>query len=189
MLQISSFFKNLLKMPRKALAPISNNIRAPNSELSPYIRGKIIGLADAGISQYQIASRFDLSRATIQSTLRRDLSQQDGKSSKRSGRPSIVTPQTRRLILRNVRKDPKISKKELHSYIGTNLSMQTMHRILKTEGITKWRAKKRPILTEEHAAARLAWALEHKDWTRKEWDIIMWSDECSVERGSGYRAK
>ncbi|KAF8242039.1 hypothetical protein K440DRAFT_473853, partial [Wilcoxina mikolae CBS 423.85] len=37
-------------------------------------------------------------------------------------------------------------------------------------------------LTEEHARKRLAWALEHKDWDAEEFEGVIWSDECSVEK-------
>jgi transposase len=41
------------------------------------------------------------------------------------------------------------------------------------------------MLTEEHRVKRLAWAIKHKDWTREDWEKVIWSDECSVERGTG----
>ncbi|RPB27351.1 hypothetical protein L211DRAFT_779408, partial [Terfezia boudieri ATCC MYA-4762] len=44
-------------------------------------------------------------------------------------------------------------------------------------------AKKRPQLTEAHAAARLKWAEERKDWTEERWGHYIWSDECSVQKG------
>jgi hypothetical protein len=41
------------------------------------------------------------------------------------------------------------------------------------------------LLTEAHAAARLAWCLRHRYMTYEEWGLFLWSDECSVERGRG----
>jgi hypothetical protein len=55
------------------------------------------------------------------------------------------------------------------------------------EGITNWLAKRRPQLSEEAARKRLAWALKHKDWTWDEWSKVIFSDECSLERGVGAR--
>ena len=62
-----------------------------------------------------------------------------------------------------------------------------MYRVLKEAGITNWLAKKRPLLRLQDVAARWAWAKKYKDWTYSDWAKIIWSDECSVERGSGYR--
>jgi len=56
---------------------------------------------------------------------------------------------------------------------------------LKKEGITNWLAKKRPVLTSEIAAKRLQFAKDHEHWGPREWKTFLWSDECSVERGSG----
>jgi len=62
---------------------------------------------------------------------------------------------------------------------------KTIHRFLDLYSISNWRAKRRPYLTEEVAAKRLAWCLARRHWTIENWGIIMWSDECSVERGRG----
>ena len=65
------------------------------------------------------------------------------------------------------------------------VSRTTFYRTLKEHGIINWIAKKRPLLTEEHAAKRLAFALKYRDWTYEEWSRVIWSDECSITRGSG----
>lgn len=49
--------------------------------------------------------------------------------------------------------------------------------------------KKRPRLIEDHAKARLAWCIERKDWTIEDWKRVIFSDECSVERGAGKRPR
>jgi len=46
---------------------------------------------------------------------------------------------------------------------------RTMDRMLRGKGIRKWIARKRPKLLPRHASARLAWALERKDWTVEQW--------------------
>lgn len=50
-----------------------------------------------------------------------------------------------------------------------------------------WIAKKRPILSEDHAKARLEWCLERKNWTFEQWAKVIFTDECSLERGSRKR--
>ena len=39
----------------------------------------------------------------------------------------------------------------------------------------------------QNVDARLAWAEKYKYWTYEDWAKVIWSDECSVERGSGKR--
>jgi len=59
--------------------------------------------------------------------------------------------------------------------------------VFKEEDITNWICKKRPLLTPEVASKRYAWALAHEGWGFDEWARVIWSDECSVERGTGRR--
>lgn len=64
-----------------------------------------------------------------------------------------------------------------------NLTTRTLQNILRGKGIRKWRARKRPPLTPEIAEKRLAWAIARKDWTAADFEGVIWSDECSVEKG------
>ena len=64
------------------------------------------------------------------------------------------------------------------------LSNNTIARILEKCGIKHWRAARRSFLTSEVASLRLAWAKEHLEWTQEQWDKVIFSDECSVERGT-----
>ena len=55
--------------------------------------------------------------------------------------------------------------------------------MLKSEGIINWLAKRRPLLTPEVVVKRLRFYRKYKDWTYAEWYKIIFSDECSLERG------
>ena len=74
---------------------------------------------------------------------------------------------------------------QLKAEAGIDFSKCTLHRRLDVYNITKWRAAKRPLLTQEHADVRLKWAKDHIVWDLDKWKYIIWSDECSVVRGSG----
>jgi hypothetical protein len=69
--------------------------------------------------------------------------------------------------------------------LDLDCGFRTIARIVKKQGIKNWLAKKRPILTKEHAKKRYEWCLARKDWGVEEWKRYIWSDECSVELGSG----
>ena len=43
--------------------------------------------------------------------------------------------------------------------------------------------RKKPPLSEANRIKRLAWAIEHKDWTDEQWGQILWSDESWVQPG------
>ena len=42
--------------------------------------------------------------------------------------------------------------------------------------------QKRPLLRKRHRAARLYWAIAHKDWTLEGWKRVVWSDESKINR-------
>ncbi len=86
-----------------------------------------------------------------------------------------VRAQRKATSLRIVRQNP------------TSVSHDTLYRLLKEKSITNWLCKKRPLLTSKVAGKRYAWALAHEDWGFDEWARVIWSDECSVERGTSKR--
>jgi hypothetical protein len=49
----------------------------------------------------------------------------------------------------------------------------------------KWLAKGRLQLTPEHKKACYQWVLEHHYWGIKEWEKVLWTDECLVEKRCG----
>lgn len=171
-------------MPRAPLTPISSNINR-RKELTPYRRAYITGLAEAGATVSSISATQNLPRQTIIDTIKKAPSRNEGKSATRPGRPIKATDYDKRRILRIIRSDSKITYNQLRIDTGLDFSDDTFYRILKANGITNWVAKKRPQLTEVVAKKRLAWAKQHVTWTNEEWAKIIWSDECSVERGSG----
>ncbi|OAL18659.1 hypothetical protein AYO22_10478 [Fonsecaea multimorphosa] len=103
----------------------------------------------------------------------------------RTGRPKKITKRAERRILRAIKVNPKISYAELRRRLDLDVSDQTIRRLLHNHHIKKWMAKKRPKLTEKAAKARYEWALAHRDWTWEDWLKVIWSDECSIQRGSG----
>ena len=90
-----------------------------------------------------------------------------------------------RQLLRAIAVNPKITVAQLRVEVAPELSMKTIYRYLKKSGIQKWRCKKRPLLDDERAAARLHWALSHDNQPPAYWRRWLWSDECSIERGKG----
>ena len=152
---------------RTLLGSISGN-RPKGSEISPYMRGQIKGQADCGASHSSIAKDLKVLKSTVQYTFRQDELRNNGQSLLRKLRGKSYTDSEERLLLRYVRLNLKDTYKQV--IIACNLSCKptTVKKILKKHGISNWRAKKRPELTEAHALARLAWCLVRKGWTAEE---------------------
>lgn len=175
-------------MPRTPLQQISAN-RQPLKELTPYERGLIAGAASVGATATEISTECSVAVSTIRETISKAPQRRNGESVRRPGRPKLASKADIRLILRLARKEPEITYTRLRTDTALPFSDDTFYRILRAAGITNWLAKRRPKLIEEHAKKRLTWAKAHRDWTDKQWATVIWSDECSVERGSGKNRK
>jgi hypothetical protein len=178
------------KMPplRTPLGSISGNSRR-GKELTPYMRGKILGKASEGAKSATIAIKLKIPRKTVEYTLQQDELRNDGYSLPRKPQGKSYTDAEERITVRHVRLNPKDTYQQVIDACGLTYKRSTVKKILKKHGIYNWRAKKRPELTEAHALKRLAWCLAHRGWTGEEWGLICWSDECSIERRRGNRSK
>jgi len=62
-------------------------------------------------------------------------------------------------------------------------------RILREANIKKWVAKSRPKLKPVHIAKGLEWARAYRDWTAEDFERVIWSDKCIVEKSKYSRQK
>ena len=171
-------------MLRAPLASISGN-RTRNTELSPYQRGIIVGAAASGFTPVRIAKVAGVRESTVRTTIQKASTRNDGESKSRSGRFILLSIRDQRHIVRIVRINPRINYTDLRLQAGLICSRTTVYRTLKEYGLTNWLTQKRPLLTPEVARKRFEWCLTRRDWGVEEWSKIIWSDECSVEKGSG----
>jgi hypothetical protein len=171
---------------RTPMGEISGN-RDIRTHLTPYMRGKIIGCSLFGSSPTEVAVGLNLERSTVRYTLIQDVLRHEGSSLPKDPRRKSYSIAEERKLLRHVRLHPKDTYKQVKTACALICSISTIKTILKRHGITNWRCKRRPELTEAHAAKRLAWCIAHRYWRKEEWGFVVWSDECSVERGRGKR--
>ena len=174
-------------MSRAPLAEISAN-RVRHGELSPYVRGAIQYAAECGDSMRKTANALNLDHSTIRYTLDKNSHRIDGETLPRTGRPRKYSHTDSRNIVRFVPINPKSTYEDIHRNLHIYLSHDTFSRILDSAGIKNWRAKQRPTLRPEHVQTRYAWAKVHSNW-KTEWELIIFSDECSVERRKGKQRK
>ena len=173
-------------MLRTPLSSISGN-RRRHSEYTSYQRGLIGGAVAAGVTPHRMKDLFGIPITTTKTITKNVLARHNGDNKPRSGRPKKLSIRDERHILRIIHRDPKITYKNLIAKSGVDVSHDTIYRMLKEQGITNWIAKKRPLLTPENAGLRYQWALRHENWKYEDWEKVIWSDECSVERGTGKR--
>jgi hypothetical protein len=136
---------------RITLGSISGN-RAFNHELSPYQRGLALGMKLAGAKPIDIRTALNVSRGALRSTFSLDDLRNEGKSQLRSGRPKEYTIVEERKLIRHVRLNPKDTYAQVREACQLSIQKGTIKKILKEYGIVNWRARRRPFLTEKHAA-------------------------------------
>ena len=125
---------------------------------------------------------------TIKTTIRREKTRIENQSKKRPGRPRKLTEEQRDSIYYTVEyENPHITHRDLLTSVDNVIKDRSLRYLLREMNKRKWRQLKRPLLTAEHAAARLRWAQRYRHFTEADWRKVKWSDECTVERGVGKR--
>ena len=167
-------------MPRTPGTP-----RPPLADLSPGHRNRIIGARNFGILYSRIAEQENIAESTARVTVKNTPLRPGGISQPRGRPPSRISPRDARSIFRAIAQNPKITATQLVANCVPHVCNKTVYRFLLKSGIQKWRCRKRPLLNDERAAARLQWALLHDNKPLAYWRRWRWSDECSIERGKG----
>jgi len=61
-----------------------------------------------------------------------------------------------------------------------------VRQILREEGLTAQRKKKKQKLTSSHRAKRIEFMVKYRHWTVDDWKRVLWTDETKINRrGSG----
>ena len=171
----------LSTMQRSFGQEISGNARG-NKEFTSEQRAAILAKHDAGVMQKDIAEEFRCTRQCIGQTIKRWKNHATLDSLPRKGRTPLINRRECRLIIRTVRKYPKIQYRKLMEDVGLlnqhhPPSRRTVNRILAKQGLANHRCAKRPKLTHAHALLRLKFQRDYRNfnWRRR---VVKFSDEC-----------
>ena len=158
------------------------------NELTDYEKGAIVALS-RHFSHAEIANELGRPRRTVSNFLQRTRERGSIENLPRAGRPRKLSDSDVRLLVRDAEKESRVPFRELANINNFNVSEQTIRRRLREEGIRKWRAVGRPLLTREHAKKRLAWARAHQHWSIDDWNHVIWSDESAIQKDSNAPAE
>ena len=64
---------------------------------------------------------------------------------------------------------------------------ETVRKALQKEDFNRRIARQKPLLTDANKTTRLAWARKHFNWSREQWDSVLWTDESNVYARNTYR--
>jgi transposase len=148
-----------------------------------FLNGLIIGDLRGGKKPKTISDYFGIPLRTIYRKWKRFREEGTLAVKKSPGRPKKTTPREDTRIIREVKKDPFSTCKDIASNIGRpDVSSSTIRRRLIHVGGFKCRnAAKKPFLREVNRIKRLHWARDHLNWTPQQWRKVLWSDESKFE--------
>ena len=161
--------------------------KAKHHELNPVERAYLIGRHDAGESFDKISHETGVPKTMIVDTFQNAKNRGSAISLPRA-HPCKTDLQDNQILCREVRKGPKARRIPLAAIQANNqlhLSRSMIKHHLKEKNIQKWLAKGCTQLKDGHIKARYKWACEHYHWSKEDWEKVVWSDECMVERRSG----
>ena len=108
----------------------------------------------------------------------------EAKRAGKCGRKRKTTPRLDRKIVNMSLSNRKSSCRKISSGLaaqGFVVHRRTVNRRLCEVGLKAYRPRKKPRLTEKMKASRHAWAVEHSDWTAKDWEQV--KKICLVHSG------
>lgn len=161
--------------------PVPVHRKAKRTRTTDSQRAVVRVLIKEGYSQADVAKRTNMSKASVAYTLKRFEKTGSDRNRKCSGRPHVSTIREDRFLKRRSLQDrfrPATKLKEDWENIGVQGSVSTVRRRLRAANLMGRVARKKPLLTASHRLRRLRFAKIHKDWTKEDWEKVLWTDEA-----------
>ena len=137
------------------------------------------------VRQGAIAARVGLTRATVNSILKRHAATGSLVPGKSSGAPRKTTPRQDRALLRMVRQDRFLSARALtarmRNLYGMTAGRTTVNNRLLSRGYRAYRPTTKPLLTTNHRRLRLEWAQRWRNLTVAHWQHVIFGDESRFQ--------
>ena len=156
---------------------------APYRRLSTEERLMVVLKVKQGLSYRTLAKQMKINFITVSSIVRKYAYTKTVADMKLEGRPKKITKKEDRTLVRLSLSNRRLTSFDLKSKLQGNynitLAARTIRKRLQDAGLRGCIAAKKPLLTDRHRKARLAFAHEHKDWTSNQWKSVLWSDESS----------
>ena len=153
----------------------------PYEHTTPRKASAVLALVKARVSYRTIRSQEHVSLATIARIQKRAQEHPEAPTAvrPRSGRPIKLSARNQRAMIRDAISNRQITAYELASRYGC--STDTVQSTLRASKYHKCIQRNKPFLNKAHRAARLKFALEHRYWTEKDWNNVMFTNECNIE--------
>ena len=160
------------------------------NELTKKQRGTIFYCRQRGDSYRKISATVRYGVLTVFDTLKRIDDTGTTDSRPRSGRPPLIESSQRnwlkKLVANDKGKNFRLCTAEIQQLwkkkTGQDVSTRTIGRTLRDVGLKNCLARRKPLISPANKEARLAWYLEHQNWTINDWSKVLWSDESTFSQ-------
>ena len=85
--------------------------------------------------------------------------------------------------MREMKRNRHAPLAEIGNILPNPIDLQTLRKEVHDLGLNSCIGVKKPFLSNNHKAERLAFAKEHSHWTLEDWSKVIWTDEASFEIG------
>lgn len=134
-----------------------------------------------GKSYQEIAELLCMRKSTVGNIVRRFKNEDRIEDNARSGRPKKLTEHDERVIIRTIKRDPRISAPKLVSVVAESLAIDvsesTIRRVIYREGMHGRIARKKPFVSEVNRIRRISFAKDHLSHGIEFWKRVIFSDE------------
>ena len=151
--------------------------------MSNHQRSQAIGMLQANVSVIRVANHFGVSRQCIVKLQRKFQATGSVDDRPRSGRPRVTTAvEDGHIVTAHLQDRFKTATETSRQFRRARpVSRDTVLRRLKAVGIVARIPAQRILLRPRHIVARLNWAQLHQRWVARQWDDVVFSDECRFQ--------
>lgn len=149
--------------------------------ISTQVRNLIMRDIQIGLSQRNIAKNYEVSRGAVEQI--RKKFQSTGSVADRigRGRKRVTSKRKDMKIIREVKKNPKITVREIQENIHLTVSDLIVRRRFNEANLHSRFARKRPFISVNNKKKRLQFVRKYANMSLDFWKNILWTDESKFE--------
>lgn len=153
-------------------------------ELSERLKKTIVDHYKAGSGYKKIAKELSIHISTARKVIAKWKVLKTTSNVPRSGRPRKISEKTARILVREAKRNPRVTSRQLQVELaesGVHVHTSTISRHLTTAGLSARTPRKKPLLTRKHREARLKYAKTNIEKPQDFWNNVLWTDETKIE--------
>ncbi|GBP03423.1 Transposable element Tcb1 transposase [Eumeta japonica] len=145
------------------------------------VRNIVVSQRKEGKSYGEISKIVKISRATVQTILRNYRETNSTENKPRTGRPKKLSRHDVSSLLKEVKRDPKLSAPKLAEHLqnccNVTVTSRTVINVLHDNGFKSRVARKKPLISAKNRKLRLEFARAHLNKDVDFWKRVIFTDE------------